>query len=134
MQPLHVVFSPASSEADNYDHGNGHSRITDWPILLPEHPSTVPPSGDDFEIARNTEESNRMLYIILGCVLGILVIFLLFCMAMCAWKQQQRAHMFGRYRWTLKLIQAIKLYHSDLFYVYVIYRQTMVCLLKNLSQ
>ena len=70
---------------------------TNWPAV---NPGGYKPTMETVPAAdinpRSTEESSRMLYIVLGCVLGIMVLFLLFFMAMCAWKQRQRTHMLGK--------------------------------------
>lgn len=45
----------------------------------------------------STGSSSRLLYMVLGIVLGVMMLILVIVMVMCAWKQRQQRRMMGRW-------------------------------------
>ncbi|XP_033758131.1 cell adhesion molecule-related/down-regulated by oncogenes-like [Pecten maximus] len=79
-----MIFPPPTGE------GNGGNPSTD-----PENPvkAAQPSSEVDGPIPTNTKSSSEMLYMILGIVLGVMMLFLIVFMFMCWWKQRQQRRM-----------------------------------------
>ncbi|OWF35977.1 brother of CDO-like isoform X2 [Mizuhopecten yessoensis] len=79
-----MIFPPPTGE------GNGGQSPTD-----PENPvkAAQPSSEVDGPIPTNTKSSSEMLYMILGIVLGVMMLFLIVFMFMCWWKQRQQRRM-----------------------------------------
>lgn len=71
----------------------------DNPAVKPPQDVEVPVKAaqptSEVEIT-NTKSSSEMLYMILGIVLGVMMLFLIVFMFMCWWKQRQQRRMMGK--------------------------------------
>ncbi|XP_060071990.1 brother of CDO-like [Ylistrum balloti] len=62
-------------------------------MIFPPPTAAQPSSEVDGPIPTNTKSSSEMLYMILGIVLGVMMLFLIVFMFMCWWKQRQQRRM-----------------------------------------
>ncbi|XP_006900926.1 PREDICTED: cell adhesion molecule-related/down-regulated by oncogenes-like [Elephantulus edwardii] len=63
---------------------------SEYPIKDLSTPPNFSGSGGNFGPATSTTRSSDMLYLIVGCVLGVMVLILMVFIAMCLWKNHQQ--------------------------------------------